>query len=55
MKIILKIGVFIFNIIYFFIKLFPVQNKIVFISRQANKPSIDFKLLGNKLDKKMDS
>ena len=52
MKILLKIGVFILNIIYFFIKLFPVQNKIVFISRQSNKPSIDFILLGKKLDKK---
>ena len=31
MKIILKIGIFILNIIYSILKLFPVQNKITFI------------------------
>ena len=39
MKIILiKIGIFILNIIYFFIKLFPInKNKVTFISRQSNE------------------
>lgn len=38
------------KLVYFFIKLFPIKtNKIVFISRQANTPSIDFIILKNKL------
>ncbi len=40
------------NIIYFFLKLLPTQDKILFMSRQSNKISIDFKLLGSKLEKK---
>ena len=51
MKIILKIGIFILNIIYSVLKLFPVQNKITFISRQANTPNIDFILLKKELEK----
>lgn len=36
----------IMNLIYFFIKIFPIKkNKVLMISRQSNKPSIDFKLL----------
>lgn len=45
MYILIKIGIFIFNIIYFFIKLFPIQNKVTFISRQSNDKSIDISLL----------
>lgn len=48
---ILKIMLPCLNIIYFFIKLFPVQNKIVMISRQSNNVGLDFKLLGDELGK----
>ena len=33
------------GIIYFFMKLCPVEDKVVMISRQANRPSLDFKLI----------
>ena len=50
MTILIYILIFIANIIYFFIKLFPVNNKkITFISRQSNNITIDFKLLKNEL------
>lgn len=42
---VVTIGIVILNIIYFFIKLLPTQNKITMISRQSNKPSYDFLLL----------
>lgn len=54
MQYIVKIGTFLLNLIYFFIKLLPTQNKVVFISRQSNEPSIDFVLLEKAL-KKQDS
>ena len=46
--------IFIFKLnlkfVYFFLKWIPIKkNKIVFISRQSNKPSIDFIMLQNKL------
>lgn len=50
MKVIINIGIFFANIIYFFIKLFPTnKNKITFISRQSNEVSLDFKLLKEEL------
>ena len=49
MKIIIKIGIFLLNIIYSIFKLFKVKNKITFISRQSNTPNIDFILLSNEL------
>lgn len=33
------------NIIYYFMKICPTKNKIVMLSRQTNKPSIDFELI----------
>lgn len=43
----------IFNFIYMFFKLFPVDNnRILFISRQSDKPSLDFRLLIKELNKK---
>lgn len=51
MSIILYIGVFILNIIYIFLKLFPTKNKIVFISRQSDKPSLDFRMLAKEINK----
>lgn len=44
-SIIIKIGTIFLNIIYGIMKLFPIKNQVVMISRQANEPSIDFKLL----------
>ena len=50
-NILLKIGTIIFNIIYFFVKLLPTKKQVAFMSRQANKPSQDFELLGKELEK----
>lgn len=33
--------------IYLFIKLFPKSNKVTFLSRQSNEPSVDMKMLAN--------
>ena len=51
MTIIINIGKFILNIIYTFIKLFKVKNKITMISRQSNNINIDFKLLKDEINK----
>ena len=52
-NIILTIGITILkifaNIFYFIIKIFPTKNKIVMITRQSNKPTLDFRLLCNYL------
>lgn len=45
MTLILNVGRFLLNFIYFFYKLFPTRNRIVFISRQSQIPSEDIKLL----------
>lgn len=37
--------------IYFILKLFPIQNKIVFISRQTDMPSLDFRMLKKEIEK----
>lgn len=46
---IIRIGISIakgfLNIIYFFVKMSPTKNKVVMLSRQSNKPSIDFDLI----------
>ena len=47
----LKIGIFGLKSIYLVIKLFPTSNKITFISRQLNNPSLDFQILQEKLKK----
>lgn len=52
MNIVIKIGTFILNIIYFFLKLFKTQNKVTFISRQSNHKSEDFALLEKEIKKK---
>ena len=49
---VIKIGIFILNIIYFFIKLFPInKNKVTFISRQSNEVSLDFRMIADELRK----
>lgn len=52
MTIIIRIGIFFLKIIYFLMKLFPTQNKVTFISRQSNKPSLDFKLLEEEIKRR---
>ena len=51
MKFIATIGIFFMKIIYFFMKLFKTKNKIVFISRQSDKLSLDFSLLKEEIEK----
>lgn len=54
--ILINVGIFILNIIYFFIKLFPInKNKVTFISRQSNEVSLDFKLIAEELKKQDDN
>ena len=50
MTIIIEIGKFILNIIYFFIKMFPTKRKIAFISRQSNNTSYDFYQIMSNID-----
>lgn len=45
MKIIVSCARIFLGILYFFMKLCPVENKVVMISRQANRPSLDFLLI----------
>ena len=52
MSILIYIFIIILRIIYFFLKLIPSKNKIVFISRQSNNINIDFKLLTEDLNKR---
>ncbi|MFR8039714.1 MAG: CDP-glycerol glycerophosphotransferase family protein [Anaerovoracaceae bacterium] len=49
MRIIINIGIFIFNIIYKIFKLFPTHKKVTFISRQSNKPSNDIVMINKKI------
>ena len=37
--------------VYFFMKLLPQRKKVIFLSRQGNTPSIDFKLLRDEMEK----
>ncbi len=39
------------GVIYFFMKLCPVEDKVVMISRQANRPSLDFQLIRRHISK----
>lgn len=53
-NIILTIGITVLkifaNLIYFIIKIFPTKNKIVMITRQANNPTLDLRLLKDYFD-----
>ncbi len=53
MVICLYLFVLFLKFIYFFLKLLPVENKIVFISRQSDTPSKDMRMLEDKLGKKL--
>ena len=50
MKLILKLMVFILNLIYIPFKLLPVQDKVTFISRQSNVKTEDIEMLGSELE-----
>ena len=52
MVLIIEIGKFILNIIYEVIKLLPVQNKILFISRQEDNTPLDFQLIVEEFEKR---
>lgn len=49
-KIILNIVVIILKIIYAPIKLMKIKDKVVYISRQSNKETLDFKLIRNQME-----
>ena len=49
----LNLALLVLKTIYAFIKIFPTENKITFISRQSNKPSVDIKLLSEALKKSL--
>lgn len=51
MTIIIEIAKFVLKVIYAVFKLFKTENKITFLSRQSNTPSIDFILLSNEIKK----
>lgn len=50
-KIIIVFGKAFLNFFYFFIKLFPARNQIVYTSMQSNNISLDFELLRNEITK----
>ena len=52
MAIVLKLMIICLNVVYFFLKILPTKNKILFMSRQSNKSSIDFVLINEKISKK---
>lgn len=52
MVVIIKIGIFVLGILYWFIKLFPTKNKITMISRQSNTPSVEFEMVRDEIYKR---
>ena len=50
-KLIINIAVIVLNILYLPFKLFRTKNKVTYISRQSNTPSLDFMLLKEELEK----
>ena len=48
---ILKIMIWVLNVVYLFYKLLPVRDKVVMISRQSDEVNEDFRLLGAELSK----
>lgn len=51
MSVIIDIAKFVLNVIYCVFKLFPVKNKVLFLSRQSDTISIDYTLLIDELKK----
>ena len=53
MSFFIKAGILILNVVYSFLKLLPVEDKIVYISRQDNSIPVDFYLLKLKMQEKI--
>lgn len=51
-RMIIRIAIVFLNIIYVFIKIIPTKKKIIMLSRQSNKPSIDFEFIKNEILKR---
>lgn len=47
---IVKIGIICLNIVYTFVKLLPVKNKVTMISRQSNEPSVEFRMIRREIE-----
>ena len=52
MTIIIKIGIFFINVLYYLFKLFPTKKKVTMISRQSNDETMDFKLLREEIERR---
>lgn len=52
---VIKLGKLFLNLVYSFVKIFPIKNQIVFISMQSNNPSLDFELLINEIENRKTS
>ena len=52
MNIIIKLLNIYLSFVYFFMKLFPTKNNVLFMTRQTNEPSLDFSMLINHLKEK---
>lgn len=52
MSFVIKIGILFLNILYSILKIFPMEKKIVYISRELDKPSVDFLLLKADIEKR---
>ena len=51
-KCVINIAIFVLNIVYIPFKLFKTQNKVTYISRQSDTPSLDFNLLISQIKKR---
>ncbi len=45
LRVAICVGKWLLNTIYFFVKICPTKNKVVMLSRQSNKPNVDFLLI----------
>lgn len=52
MHLIIKMGKAILRAVYTVFKLLPVQNRILFISRQSDEPGLDIKMLTAKINER---
>lgn len=51
MKLLIRAGQAVLQVIYQILKIFPVRDKVVMISRQSNEPSVDFVLLREEIER----
>lgn len=50
MTLLIKVGIFVLNIIFYFLKKLPVEKKILYISRQSNRIPVDFSMIKNTME-----